>query len=588
MKKYTYMLAALLLSAVPYAAGAQELDPTVVVNRTYEGKLLEVHKPSFDMEIPDTVSRFDLDFDYSVFEKPYKGAYEFNPYVLTMRPASAVQTSEQLYLKAGVGYTLHPVLDFIWAPAFKGAFRMDVYARHRSYVGSYRKFKVAENPAGPVKLDRWTGDGGDHAFWSGYDLETRAGIDGSYDWFAGTLDFDVAYLGIAVKDDLKKRMYDAVDFTIGASSKANGETYFQYDVKADYRYGEDKLEYIDADSRIGEHVFGVDATVGQVIRQRHNVSFDVSLDLVSYDHAVYTATAGEFSIVPHYVFSGNRWAVDAGLRMSKLMRSDMPEGMYSTAEQFVYPDVDAWFDVIPDTMRMYAYIGGGNRLNTYSSVLEDNHHFDLRYGCGMWPLLDSSVERLSTSLGFKGRIGARFSYDVRTGYVNYKNALLDAVVIGTGDNANDVRYLPGLGYSAYQKYYAGLDMGFRTESFKLDGSVVYAYIWGLEKSAGLFAPAAVTGDVAMEYNWGRRVYTGVDCMFSTRRNGSVVNRLDNGAVTDAFIPGYADLGIYVEVAATRAMSVWLRGGNLLNMTIQRNLLYAEKGINFTVGICLNL
>ena len=156
MKKYTYMLTALLLSAVPYAAGAQELDPTVVVNRTYEGKLLEVHKPSFDMEIPDTVSRFDLDFDYSVFEKPYKGAYEFNPYVLTMRPASAVQTSEQLYLKAGVGYTLHPVLDFIWAPAFKGAFRMDVYARHRSYVGSYRKFKVAENPAGPVKLDRWT------------------------------------------------------------------------------------------------------------------------------------------------------------------------------------------------------------------------------------------------------------------------------------------------------------------------------------------------------------------------------------------------------------------------------------------------
>ena len=35
-------------------------------------------------------------------------------------------------------------------------------------------------------------------------------------------------------------------------------------------------------------------------------------------------------------------------------------------------------------------------------------------------------------------------------------------------------------------------------------------------------------------------------------------------------------------------SAWARGGNLLGMTIQRSLLYAEKGPYFTLGICLNL
>ena len=60
---------------IPAVLGAQNLDPTVEVRRTYQGKLLEVHKPSLEMSIPDSLTNFDLDFDYSVFNNPYKGAY---------------------------------------------------------------------------------------------------------------------------------------------------------------------------------------------------------------------------------------------------------------------------------------------------------------------------------------------------------------------------------------------------------------------------------------------------------------------------------------------------------------------------------
>ena len=56
---------------------------------------------------------------------------------------------------------------------------------------------------------------------------------------------------------------------------------------------------------------------------------------------------------------------------------------------------------------------------------------------------------------------------------------------------------------------------------------------------------------------------------------------------EAKIPGYADLGINFEYAFNRRISLWARGGNLLNMTIQRSPLFAEGGINFTAGICLN-
>ena len=81
-----YFIIALIAPFAVHTASAQNLDPTVEVNRSYEGKLMEVHKPMLEMAVPDSVLRFDLDFDYEVFDNPYKGAYEFKPYTMELQP----------------------------------------------------------------------------------------------------------------------------------------------------------------------------------------------------------------------------------------------------------------------------------------------------------------------------------------------------------------------------------------------------------------------------------------------------------------------------------------------------------------------
>ena len=63
--------AALLMASLP--AAAQNLNPTVSVTRAYEGKLLESEKPSLRMSVPDSVTNFNLDFDYSVLANSYRG-----------------------------------------------------------------------------------------------------------------------------------------------------------------------------------------------------------------------------------------------------------------------------------------------------------------------------------------------------------------------------------------------------------------------------------------------------------------------------------------------------------------------------------
>ena len=59
--RYALSLVAVTVSAVSLA---QNLDPTLEVSRAYEGNLVEVHKPSLEVSVPDTVQQFRLDFDY--------------------------------------------------------------------------------------------------------------------------------------------------------------------------------------------------------------------------------------------------------------------------------------------------------------------------------------------------------------------------------------------------------------------------------------------------------------------------------------------------------------------------------------------
>lgn len=576
--------AALCAAAVPSVS--QNLDPTVVVSRNYEGKLMEVHKPSLDMAVPDSVTRFDLDFDYSVFENPYKGSYEFSPYLLTMRPAPRVQQSGKFYLRAGAGYPLHPVFDMIWSPSFGKGFRMDVYAMHGSFVGQYRAFRPAEYPqSGTVVVDRWKGEDGTTSFWKGYDLNTRAGIDGSYDWEKGTFDFDVAYRGLASDDWMRKRAYNAVDFKAGVASAPAREPHFVYDASVAYLFSDDRAGYgADAGHRfLNEHVFGAELSLGQDFKGGHKLLFDVAFNVSAYSGAL-NAAAGDFSIVPHYVFEKGRWNLDLGVLFSKTVRSNAADSLFSTRGQLVYPDVTVRFAAVPDAMSVYLKAGGGNRMNTYTSLTEKNRHVDMTFGRGK-PLMDYTVERVRAEIGLEGRIGGKFSYDLGAGYSNCKNAAFDAVVLYEGAGGEAPAYLPGIAYAPCSKLFARADFCLKTESIRADGVLVYDYVYGLGDAAGLFAPPAFSGDVAFEYNWNRRIFAGIDCAFALARAGSIVY---NAGRADAVIPGYADLGLSFEVAVSRSFSLWLRGGNLLNMTVQRNPLYAERGISFTAGICFKL
>ena len=553
--RYAITLAASLMSV---AALAQNLDPTVEVSRAYEGTLVEVHKPTQVMAVPDSVQRFRLDFDYSVFDKPYKGSYEFSPYMTSMRPASSAFKPNVFYLRAGAGYRLYPVADLIWSPAFKKGFKMDVYASHSSYVGDYRTIKPLSNVLSP--------DGN----WKGYDLKTDAGVSGRYDWEKGVFDFDASYLGIHSKEVEQLRGMNGLDASFGVASKAART--FMYEVDLDYRFVGHKTSY----NPVQEHFMSFNADLGPQFKTVHKILFGMGVDMTQYAGNLDWGMA-RMDVTPHYVYQKGRWTVDAGVKVDFLVASiDAETSIGARRQQVFYPDVHVEFEAVRNAMNLYVSALGGNQLNTYSDMVFRNHFADQSYLAS--GALDATVERVKATLGMKGRIGTKFSYDLNGGYAGYGNMLLDGVAV------TDAKLHTIVGYSGCSKAFAELEWLLDTERFKFDGNLQYAHYWGFETVAGLFAPSAFTGSTSMEYNIRKRIYFGVDCDFATGRK-----MIAPVAESQSYsIPGYADLGLSVEVLTSRKLSFWARGGNLLNMTIQRVPLYAEGGINFTVGLCVNL
>ena len=571
-------IAASVFAAASLSAVAQNLDPTVVVNRAYEGKLLEVHKPELEMAVPDSVQRFDLDFDYSVFENPYKGSYEFKPYQLLLKPMSSDVERSSLWLNAGVGYNLYPELNLVWTPVQKGPFKMSVYGDYNAYFGQYRSFRPNKSSGDLISLDRWRSDDRSIAYWKGYRMRSQAGIDGRYDWEKSALSFDLGYYGVASKDTLKARTFNAFDLSLNMASKPREGEYFHYDVGLDYRFGNDDVEYRSNLDGLTEHDFSVNAVLGPVFSNSSRVLFDVGFEVASYAGAI-DASVSQIIFVPHYVLDKGKWNVDLGLRIAKVIRPEDSD-FYKAKDQIVYPDIRVRFAAIPEALSLYFKAGGGNTLHTYSSLLEINSFTDPSFGVSS-PLLDTSVERVDLRLGFDGRISKRFVYDIYAGFANYASGLLDAIGVRGSASEGSLQYLPGFGYAAYSKIYAGLNWNWHTERISFDGDVEFTNVLSLDKSHGCFVPSPLGGNIGFEYNWNRRVFAGIDCVFASQRKGGLEGRL-------AVIPGFADLGISAEYALNRKISFWLRGGNLLNMTVQYSPLYAERGLNFTGGIRLKL
>lgn len=554
--KSRYIILAAAAALVPALLGAQSRDHVVVVSNTYEVSAGSVRKPMLKMEVPDSLLRFDLDYDYSVRDNPYKGSYEFSPKQYTVTPDKDFAELHKLYLSAGAGYSLHPEAAFAWTGS-ADALSYGVRGSHNSYFGDYHV--IGLDPDGNETYLRKTGNYYKNFFSMANSLEGHIRHEGTSAVTSARLFYD----GVMYED----KVFDRNSFnSFGASASygaSSRDIPFYYEAAAAYRYSADK-----ADPAIGtrsEHWFNLGGSFGPSFSES-TLLVDINMELSSQRDGEFSGTGGLLSFTPHFDFDADRWSFSLGVRVDALIGGEN----YTSRRRMPYPAVRISYELVPSLLDAYFTAGGGADINAYFRQVAANKYCNSSSTFTL-SSSDFSFTPVNVAVGLRGRAGGSFQYDVKAGYSRHENSLLDGVDLSS--------MIPMISFVDYNKVYAEAKAAYIDDVFEADGNLRYAWTDAASDEVTVLAPAAFSGDISTMYRFTPKFSGGISLAFTTSRRSGEWSGYD--AVV---LPGWVDLGLKCRYAVSDRLSVWGKGGNLAGMTIQRNPLYAEKGPFVTAGV----
>lgn len=532
MRKITILLAA---AFVCLPSVAQNINQSVEVSNDYLGRIGDVRKQEVPMMVPDTLLHFDYAFDYSVFETPYKGAYDFSPYLVNVTPQRSKETGRKLYLRAGAGFSFHPELDFAYVVADGDTLSLSVYNRGSGYAGKY---------VAPVTT---------MTDINGYDLWDEMGVNGHIRMDGAVFTFGGGWDGLFTKGYTARSAYNSGFAQARLKSTAAGGTFFYYDFGLKYRYAKDALG---GNAYIGENDFMLGGTLGQVIKSKYRLLLDMEvehdgLSITAYDSYPSSTLLGA---VPHLLFTFGKLDIKAGARFDYVIS---PYG-----KRFrVKPDVKGSLSFNSGKFVLEGGLTGGQRLNTYSELKHRNHFFT-RPDLYTPPTLES----WNFFAGFRGSAGKNFEYRVKGGYASLYDAPFDSWYV--------------FAFDAARVAYADAGFSWKKEGFELLGNASYCHT-AFRNPGDKYVPAPFSGDVKATRSIYDRISCSLEVEWASRRDAPSTTAYPS-------IPGYADISFIGEYVLSSGLGAWVKLGNMACMEIQKTPGYICKGPYFTAGIALNL
>ncbi len=548
MKRINLAIAVMALCA---PLSAQNINQSVQVTNEYESRFSDFQKTGPSLQVPDSLYRFDYSFDYSVFETPYKGSYEFSPYRISVTPEARLYDGSKFFLRLGAGYTIHPQFEMAWQMLQTPGFAIGVFAEAGGYAGRYSRRGVAES-------------------FSGHDLNGRIGLGGQYLRPAVRLSYHFGYEGIFAGEGGAEPYFRSGFSSVIAAGRIQsrerpGNQMF-YDIDLQYRYSSDGGRSEGHVSASGENNLRVAVSAGPVLASKYRILIDGLFELESLrgdDYYKVADSHGELfggmrmaslgSIKPHVDFLLGPVRLDAGVRVDYSKGTE--QGAFS-----VSPDVTARMALLDADMELVAGVSGGQYIQSHYAVKQLNH-----FAFMMGSSAKISREKLHVRAGLQGHAASRLQYELEAGYVSYQGMPLAS--------------LYGVLPVDYNAAYVQGRFSWRGPRLELDADAKYSYL-RLNTLCAAYAPPAFVGELRGRYNWENRTWAGL----FVEAQSSRLSLASDGV----WIPWFANLGLTFEYRIDARWTFWAEAGNLLGMAIERAPGFIEKGQYGTVGFSLKL
>ncbi len=585
-----FLSALCCMASLNTAYAQRKIDPTVEVKKDFEGKMLEIHKSRLDTHVNDSLSSFNLNFNYSIFNKPYRDMYEFNPLPSAKIHSPVTEKYPQFFAKLGIGYPFSPGAEIHYQPRLT---KQTVTRNTLLLKGYYnalwgkiplvgingRTFKAertgikaaADNSAAGISADY-------RHIWQGGELKAGVHFSSNYNTYYGinglTPDINANDYGSSkyMRDGSSHTFNKTgIRFQVGSVDAKGKGNKFNYKFYASYMNTSDKISAsaFKNNNKFTEDLFKTGGEFGPTFGR-----YNQFLVGINSETAIYTGYAkfhsGIIELIPQYKFEKGRFMLNAGVKIS-ISYSDISQ--VNDYHNIFSPHAEVSYEPVKNNLWIYAIAGGGNNINSYSSLLEKNK----------WVIPSAGIKTSSVPLflkgGVKGKAHDKFSYEV---YIKY------AVHKGLLQFVNDIEKTEYFltGYSDHNEFSAGGEINWKTKEFTAGARIRYSSYTKGKKGTGIengLSPSGYPpfeGYIFAEYNWRERIYFGADIYF---RNTTPFYK--NGSLSrDTGLYGFANLGFNAKYVINNNFAVFLQGGNLLNADIQYHPYYLEKGINFGAGL----
>ena len=573
MKKITTIV--LLLCSMAAAAQNQKIDPTVEVDREYHGNMMEVAKGKLDTGIADSLGNFNIDFNYSFFNRPYKDMYEFSAVPSARMPKMETERFPSLVAKLGIGIPLSSEASVSFAPMLKKGNDLHLNGNFNLFKGDVPQIsilggKTEENGHKTENKEYSYGIGGNYTHaWRSGELNVSAGFNGGYSTYYGSILSTGNYTGETYPSEPGHHSYTRVGASIGIKSSGAGKygKKMNYAAGGSISYTQDKMA-----GKLQETYVKFNAEAGPTVGRYNKFMAAVGVEGINYNGTA-DSHLGLFHITPQYRYENGNLKVNLGVKFQGEFGNKEGADKY---HNFIFPAVHLSFNLLPDKLWLYGTVDGSNCLNTYSSALYANPHInpDETPSTLMMGSIPVNVEA-----GFKGRATDRISYRIFAGYTVHKG--LQQFLYNQDEGWFSTFY------SNTNEFRTGAELTVSTERIQGGFSAEYSSFGKGEKSTfkdGLEAIGfpALKGKAYLGYNWENRVYAGVECRF---RGESHFACKDGTTGTAA---GFADLQASVEYVYNPVFTFWLKGSNLLDAPLQYHPFYAGRGIGISAGIIVKL
>lgn len=579
---HSLFISILLLSISVSAAYAQAIDPKVEVSREFDVKLIEINKPNLSTKIADSLSKFNISFDYSVFEKPYKDLYEFVPHRSLLLEKNRPQEYPLAYLKLGMQYPIIPSGEFYIQKNKENGFSISAYGQHNSYF-PWKSESVATTNM----------------------IRNSLGVEGKYIWSTGSTTLDLFY------NNTQSKTLRPVSSMIDSMGVKNGRfglrakvgsfnreskgvlydlsvTYLSTQAKQNFanslesssnRAREDRL---DVTARLGgkyerlfyylEFINSTSFMNSEIINRVSDNSSLVSIPLPNY-------YAGIFALSPQVKYSTKRFNGLIGLSLEgkyrtnvdvkdELGRIDVMDAsgnlhkVMANHQKSITPlllKVDMEYELIKNYVWVRGYLNGKNELNSLTHILNNNP----------WFIPTQYIDFTSTPYvaGFtvKGKFMDRFSVNIFGSHSKYNNRLLVSYQRGG--------YQPN--YVDMKESVIGAEVLWKSDGL-IAGLELVKKRYNISQGIKPYLLPEYEGNIFAQYNWRDKIIADISLGYRSEVYSNNEEKEDS----------YFNLRLNLSYRLTRSLSVFLKGENLLNDDIYYVPGFDAPGINFGGGIVM--